>query len=35
VPIATLQPDRIIGSFADLAAAVGEIQTGRAQPPQS
>jgi phosphoglycolate phosphatase len=35
VPIATLQPDRIIGSFADLAAAVGEIQTGRAQPLQS
>jgi phosphoglycolate phosphatase len=34
VPIATLQPDRIIGSFADLAAAVGEIQTGRARPLQ-
>jgi phosphoglycolate phosphatase len=34
VPIATLQPDRIIGSFAELAAAVGEIQIGRAQPLQ-
>jgi phosphoglycolate phosphatase len=33
VPIATLQPDRIIGSFADLAAAVGEIETARALKP--
>jgi phosphoglycolate phosphatase len=29
VPIATLQPDRIISSFADLAAAVGEIEAER------
>jgi len=30
VPIATLQPDRIIGSFADLPAAIREIETARA-----
>jgi phosphoglycolate phosphatase len=29
VPIATLQPDRIISSFADLADAVGEIEAER------
>jgi phosphoglycolate phosphatase len=30
VPIATLQPDRIIGSFTDLPAAIREIETTRA-----
>jgi phosphoglycolate phosphatase len=29
VPIATLQPDRIIGSFADLPAAIRDIEAGR------
>jgi len=29
VPIATLQPDRIIGSFADLPAAIREVQAAR------
>ena len=28
VPIATLQPDRIIGSFADLPGAVRELESG-------
>ncbi len=35
VPIATLKPDRIIGSFADLAAAVGDIATRRTQQVQA
>jgi phosphoglycolate phosphatase len=30
VPIATLQPDRIIGSFADLPAAIREIEAEHA-----
>ncbi len=30
VPIATLNPDRVIGSFADLAAAIGDIEAARA-----
>ncbi len=30
VPIATLRPDRIISSFADLPAAVRAIEDGRA-----
>jgi phosphoglycolate phosphatase len=29
VPIATLQPDRLISSFADLASAIGEIERER------
>jgi phosphoglycolate phosphatase len=29
VPIATLQPDRLIGSFADLPAAIDEIEAAR------
>jgi phosphoglycolate phosphatase len=29
VPIATLQPDRIVGSFADLPAAINEIEAAR------
>ena len=29
VPIATLQPDRIIGSLAELPAAIREIEAGR------
>ena len=29
VPIETLRPDRIIGSFAELPAAIGEIEAGR------
>jgi len=32
VPIASLQPDRIIGSFADLPGAVRELESGRGQP---
>jgi phosphoglycolate phosphatase len=31
VPIATLRPDRIIGSFADLPAAVRALESGRAR----
>jgi phosphoglycolate phosphatase len=31
VPIATLQPDRIISSFADLPAAIGALESTRAQ----
>jgi phosphoglycolate phosphatase len=30
VPIALLRPDRIIGSFADLPAAISDIEAGRA-----
>jgi len=30
VPIALLRPDRIIGSFADLPAAIRDIEAGRA-----
>jgi phosphoglycolate phosphatase len=29
VPIATLQPDRLIGSFADLPAAIAELEAAR------
>jgi phosphoglycolate phosphatase len=29
VPIATLQPDRLISSFADLPAAISELESGR------
>jgi phosphoglycolate phosphatase len=35
VPIATLKPDRIISSFADLSAAVGAIATRQAQQVQA
>jgi phosphoglycolate phosphatase len=30
VPIALLRPDRIIGSYADLPAAIRDIEAGRA-----
>ena len=32
VPIATLQPDRIIGSFADLSSAINDIEAARSSP---
>lgn len=35
VPIATLKPDRIIGSFGDLAAAVDDVATRQAQQIQA
>lgn len=28
VPVATLQPDRVIGSYADLSSAISEIESG-------